>query len=141
MEVVLAAYTKATMRAVDKYVKANYDRIEVKVPKGQKQAIELFAREQGESVNAMVNRLIRTEMDITEDEWKEDASMLSLAQVRRTLKEHGYRLEKKHRNQDSWCIYEMGTDVHAYGFEGGWDAPGLTLDAIQDMIDNEFWHV
>lgn len=125
----------------NRYNAKAYDQIPVRVPKGQKQAIELFAREQGESVNGMVNRLIRTEMDITEDEWKEDASMVSLAQVRRTLKEHGYRLEKKHRNQDSWCIYEMGTDIHAFGFDGGWEAPGLTLDEVREMIDNEFWHI
>ena len=58
------------MRAVDKYVKNNYDRIEVKVPKGRKQAIEAFCRERGESVNGMINRLIRAEMSLSDDEWK-----------------------------------------------------------------------
>lgn len=64
------AYTKATMRAVDKYVKNNYDRIEVKVPKGRKGAIEAHAKERGESVNGMVNRLLQAEMGLSEDEWK-----------------------------------------------------------------------
>lgn len=65
------AYTKATMRAVDKYVKNNYDRIEIKVPKGRKQAVEAFAREHGESVNGVMNRLVRVEMGLSEDEWKQ----------------------------------------------------------------------
>lgn len=64
------AYTKATMRAVDKYVKNNYDRIEVKVPKGRKQAIEAHAKHKGESVNGLVNALLRADMGLTADEWK-----------------------------------------------------------------------
>ena len=65
------AYTKATMKAVDKYVKANYDRIEIKVPKGRKTAVEAAARERGESVNGYVNALIRGDIGFTEQEWKE----------------------------------------------------------------------
>jgi len=69
-EVEYMAYTKATMRAVDKYVKNNYDRIEVKVPKGRKQAVEAHAQQHGESVNGVVNRLLRAEIGLSEDEWK-----------------------------------------------------------------------
>lgn len=68
------AYTKATMRAVDKYVKNNYDRIEIKVPKGRKKAVEAFAKEHGESVNGMLNRLLQAEMGLQEHEWKEVGS-------------------------------------------------------------------
>ena len=71
VEVILMAYTKATMRAVDKYVKNNYDRIEIKVPKGRKQAVEAHARERGESVNGLVNALLRAEMGLSEDEWRQ----------------------------------------------------------------------
>ena len=63
-------YTKATMRAVDKYVKNNYDRIEVKVPKGRKADIEAHARSKGESVNSFVNGLLRADMGFSEAEWK-----------------------------------------------------------------------
>lgn len=66
------AYTKAGMRAVDKYVKENYARLNIKIPKVQRQAIEEFARAHGESVNGMVNRLIRAEMGISQSEWKQD---------------------------------------------------------------------
>ena len=56
------AYTKAGMRAVDKYVKENYERLNIKVPKGRKAAIEAHARGRGESVNGLVNALLRAEL-------------------------------------------------------------------------------
>ena len=64
------SYSKANMRAVDKYVKANYDRIDVKVPKGLKAQIEAHAKAKGESVNGLVNALLRQDMGLTEDQWK-----------------------------------------------------------------------
>lgn len=64
------AYTKATMRAVDKYVKNNYDSFLIRLPKGRKQAVEAHARDRGESVNGLVNALIRADMGLSEDEWK-----------------------------------------------------------------------
>lgn len=64
------SYSKANMKAVDRYVKANYDRIEVKVPKGLKQTIEAHAKEKGESVNGLVNRLLRAELSLSERDWK-----------------------------------------------------------------------
>lgn len=64
------AYTKSTMRAVDKYVKANYDRIEIKVPKGRKAAVDAHAKAKGESVNRLVNALLRADMGLSEEEWK-----------------------------------------------------------------------
>ncbi len=64
-------YSKASMRAVDKYVKNNYDSILIRVPKGRKQAVEAHAKKQGESVNGYVNGLIRGDMGLSEDEWKQ----------------------------------------------------------------------
>ena len=64
------AYTKATMKAVDKYVKNNYDSFLVRVPKGRKATIEELAKEKGESVNGMINRLLREEARLTEEDWK-----------------------------------------------------------------------
>lgn len=63
-------YSKAGMRAVDKYVRENYDRLNVKIPKGRKQAVEARAQEVGESVNGYVNGLIREDMGLTAGEWK-----------------------------------------------------------------------
>lgn len=64
------AYTKAAMKATDKYVKANYARLNIKIPKHQREAVEAFAKAQGESVNGMINRLIRIEMGIDQESWK-----------------------------------------------------------------------
>jgi len=68
------AMTEAKRRANKKWNDANmttkYDRISVLVPKGRKQAIEAHAKSNGESVNGMVNRLVRAEMGLSEDEWK-----------------------------------------------------------------------
>ena len=45
-----------------KYVKANYDRLELTLPKGQKEEVKNFAAAQGESVNAFIARLIEEAM-------------------------------------------------------------------------------
>ena len=57
------AVSKANQRAVNKYVKANYDRINVTMPKGQKEAIKAHAKGQGESVNGFINRAIESQME------------------------------------------------------------------------------
>ena len=55
--------SKAQQRATANYVKKNYDRIEVKVPKDQKAGIQSHAEERGESLNAFVNRAISETME------------------------------------------------------------------------------
>ena len=62
------------MRAVDKYVKENYERLNIKVPKGRKAAIEAHARGRGESVNGLVNALLRERLGQSEEEWKRGES-------------------------------------------------------------------
>lgn len=61
----------ARTKANRKYNEKAYDRISITIPKGRKQAVEAFTREHGESVNGMVNRLVRAEMELSEDEWKQ----------------------------------------------------------------------
>ena len=48
------AQKKATM----KYMKNNYDRIELKVPKGRKAELQTHATGRSESLNGFVNRAI-----------------------------------------------------------------------------------
>ena len=50
--------SKAQQRAVNKYVKANYDRVNVTFPKGRKEELNAHAQARGESVNAFINRAI-----------------------------------------------------------------------------------
>ena len=55
--------SKAQQRAVNKYMAANYDRINLTVPKGQKNTIKAHAQAQGESLNAFINRAITQTME------------------------------------------------------------------------------
>lgn len=55
--------SKAQQRAVHKYVRANYDRIEVTVQKGQKATIKAHAEAQGKSVNSFINEAIEEKME------------------------------------------------------------------------------
>ena len=57
------AVSKAQQKAVHKYVKANYDRMQLTVPKGRKDTIKAHAAAQGESVNGFINRAIDHEME------------------------------------------------------------------------------
>ncbi len=60
--------TKAQQRAVHKYVKEKYDRLELTMPKGKKAEIKAHAESQGESVNAFVNRAIDETMERDKEE-------------------------------------------------------------------------
>ena len=55
--------SKAQQKAVHKYVKNNYDRMELTVPKGRKAEIKAAADALGESVNAYVNEAITRRME------------------------------------------------------------------------------
>lgn len=57
------AVSKAQQKAVHKYVKANYDRQEVTMPKGKKDLVKAHAEANGESVNAFINRAIDETME------------------------------------------------------------------------------
>ena len=54
--------SKAQQRSVNKYVKENYDRINVTFSKGRKDVIKAFADAQGESVNGFINRAVNAAM-------------------------------------------------------------------------------
>lgn len=55
--------SKAQQKAVNKYMAANYDRVNLTMPKGKKEAIQAHAETQGESVNAFINRAIDNQME------------------------------------------------------------------------------
>jgi len=46
--------TKAQQRAVAKYMKANYDEVKLRIPKGRKDEILTFAVAAGQSLNGYV---------------------------------------------------------------------------------------
>lgn len=63
------AVSKAQQKAVNKYMSANYDRVNVTMPKGRKDAIKAHAIIRNESVNGFINRAISEAMerDIAQD--------------------------------------------------------------------------
>ena len=56
------AISEAQKKAVAKYNAKNYDRIELKVPKGKKAVIKDFADSKGKSINGFVNEAIDEKM-------------------------------------------------------------------------------
>lgn len=63
--------SKAQQNAVNKYIKNNYDSLRIVVPKGRKADVEAHAKAKGESINALVNALLRADMGLSEDDWKQ----------------------------------------------------------------------
>ena len=58
------AVSKAQQKAVNKYVKSNYDRIELVVkPKGRKEDIKTHASAMGETLNSFITRAINETME------------------------------------------------------------------------------
>ena len=55
--------SKAQQKAVNKYVKNNYDRINVTLPKGQKDIIAKAAEKAGESVNGYIKKAVDERME------------------------------------------------------------------------------
>lgn len=56
------AVSKAQQKAVNKYVRDNYDKLLLTMPKGRKDIIKTHAEAHSESVNAFINRAISETM-------------------------------------------------------------------------------
>ena len=52
-------------------MKERYDRVQIVLPAGRKQMVEDYAKQTGESVSGLINRLLRESMSISEDEWRQ----------------------------------------------------------------------
>ena len=63
----------AKTKASRKYNEKAYDRVSVMLPRGRKKDVEAFCSDQGQSVNGLVNGLLRGAMGLSEDEWKQTA--------------------------------------------------------------------
>ena len=55
--------SEARRRANDKWLKEKVEEIKFRVPKGNKEIIQAHAAEQGESVNAFLNRAVKETME------------------------------------------------------------------------------
>ena len=123
------AKTKTSTEVKRRYNEKAYDRLAITIPKGQKVAVEAHAQSKGESVNGLVNALLRADMGITADEWGGNEEMKSVSQLRRILNDNGYSLIKRDRGEDSWMI--VITSIN--GVAAGGDS-GLTLDEVRDWM-------
>ena len=59
--------TKAQQRAVGKYEKENYDKVLLRLPKGNREKIRAHAQQKGMSLNAYIVDLIEKDMRTEED--------------------------------------------------------------------------
>ena len=64
------AKTKTSSAVKQRDNEKAYYRLAITIPKGQKQAVEAHAQGKGQSVNGLVNALLRDDMGLTEGEWK-----------------------------------------------------------------------
>jgi len=60
----MAKYSDAQKEATARYNKKAYDRIDVVVPKGQREVIKQFAASQGKSLNRFILDAVKKEMDL-----------------------------------------------------------------------------
>ena len=61
---------KTSSAVKNRYNAKAYDQLPVRVPKGRKTTVEELANVKGESVNGLINRLLREEAGISEEDWK-----------------------------------------------------------------------
>ena len=59
----MAKVSKAQQACVNRYIDKAYDRINLTVPKGDKDKIKAHADSLGESVNGYINRLIKQDIE------------------------------------------------------------------------------
>ena len=61
-------YTSTSVKT--RWNRKHYDKIAALVPKGRKADIAAKAAEEGESVNSLVNRIVREALGIAPEEWR-----------------------------------------------------------------------
>ena len=60
----------------NRYNNQAYDRITLFFPKGRKDELTALAKERGESLNGYFARLVRTDLGLSEEEWKKEKEAL-----------------------------------------------------------------
>ena len=64
------ARKRANKKWNDENQAKRYDRIQLVVPKGRKTDIDEYAKAKGDSVNGLMNSLLREALGMSEEEWK-----------------------------------------------------------------------
>jgi len=66
------AKTITSSAVKQRYNEKAYDRLAITIPKGRKETVEEYTKQEGISVNGLVNRLLRETVGMSEDEWKKN---------------------------------------------------------------------
>ena len=66
--------SKAQQKAVSKYMKENYDVYQIRMKKGQKEAVKAHASDRGESVNGFITRAIQETIALDSSEGSAEAA-------------------------------------------------------------------
>ena len=61
---------KTSSAVKNRYNAKAYDQLPIRIPKGRKADVEAYASAHGETVNGLVNKLLRQLLDMPEDQWK-----------------------------------------------------------------------
>lgn len=64
---------KTSSAVKNRYNAKAYDQLPIRIPKGKKAAVEEYAAAHQESVNGLVNSLLRNALGMSEEEWKRSA--------------------------------------------------------------------
>lgn len=64
--------SKTSSTVKNRYNAKAYDQLPIRIPKGMKKAVEAHAKSKGESVNGFVNTLLRSNMGLSEGDWKRE---------------------------------------------------------------------
>ena len=62
--------SKTSAAVKNRYASKAYDSLRIIVPKGRKSTVEAHVSGNGESINGYVNRLIREDIGLSDEEWK-----------------------------------------------------------------------
>ena len=61
---------KTSNTVKDRWNRQNYEEVKVRLPRGRKADITAHAQSKGLSVNGLVGELLRTDLNMTEEEWR-----------------------------------------------------------------------
>ena len=133
--------SQARIDANNRYNEKVYDRINIAIPKGRKLTVEAYAKSRGESINGLVNLLLREEMDMTESEWRgvdmeEMESKNRETVLRRKAQEAGYAIHKSRKaispdNLGGYMIVD--TSINAVVAGSNYE---LDLDAVEELLNS-----
>ena len=61
---------KTSNTVKDRWNRQNYEEVKVRLPRGRKADITAHAQSKGLSVNGLVGKLLRADLNMTEEEWR-----------------------------------------------------------------------